>query len=513
MKTMKFKKALSLFVAAVLLIGACSGCGKKNEKTASGELEPVTLKCYIVGDLDPNKEVVLENLNKKLKEKINATLDIVEIPWSDYKKKYSLILASGENIDLIYTSSWCYFYTEARKGAFMPLEEEMIKKYAPRAYENLPKEAWDYVKIDGKISMLPQPQASIAAKNIVYREDLRKKYNVPEIKSFEDFEAYFKAIKENEKGMFPMNATVSTLENLFFAYMWEKEGYKPIHLTDALVTSIDDKKAEVKPIYDADSYKQWLDIAKDWNEKGYWSKDILSNKTNSDNAFLNGSSASTVCQYTSTIFSQSKMEAMHPDWELGVYSFEHDGKLPVSAYTSNGMAVASTSKNPERALMAYDLLAWDEDIYTAHTYGVEGVTFERTEEGYVKVPDGIDSAKSYKFGGLGIKMGVNNARYNKEDPSSAREEYGKYILDSEAGSKYGLSVPASVVPYDITPISNELTALSNAYTSYNNLLITGMSNESVEKQLSQFKKDAEIAGINKILKEVNKQKDEFLKQK
>lgn len=510
---MKLKKVLCLFVAAVILIGMFAGCGKKNEQASSGELEPVTLKCYIVGDLDSNKDVVLENLNKKLKEKINATLDIVEIPWSDYKKKYSLILASGENIDLIYTSSWCYFYTEARKGAFMPLEEEMIKKYAPNTYANLPKEAWKYVKIDGKISMLPQPQASITAKSIVYREDLRKKYNVPEIKSFEDFDAYFKAIKENESGMFPMNATVNTLENLFFAYMWEKEGYKPIHLTDALVTSSDDENGAVKPIYEVDSYKQWLDIARDWNAKGYWSKDILSNKTNSDNAFLNGSSASTVCQYSSTIFSQNKLEAMHPDWEMGVYTFKHDDKMPISAYTNNGMAVASTSKNPERALMAYDLLAWDEEIYTAHTYGIEGVTYETTDEGYIKVPDNVDSSKAYKFGGLGIKMGVNNAKFNKEDPSSARKEYGKYILDSEAADKYGLSVPVSVVPYDVTPISNELTALTNAYTSYNNLLITGMSKDSVEKQLSQFKKDAEIAGIKKIVKEVNKQKDEFMKQK
>ena len=504
------KKAVSILLVAIMLIGLFGGCSQKAGQTADGELAPVTLKCYIVGDIDQNKDVVLENLNNKLKEKINATLDIVEIPWSDYKKKYSLILASGENIDLIYTSSWCYFYTEARKGAFMPLEEDMIKQYAPNTYANLPAEAWDYVKIDGRISMLPQPQASIAAKNIVYREDLRKKYNVPEIKTFEDLEVYYKAIKENEPAMFPLNATVGTLENLFFAYMWEKEGYKPIHLTDALVTSADDATGSVKPIYEAESYKQWLDIAKDWNEKGYWSKDILSNKTNTDNAFLNGTSASTVCQYTSTIFSQDKLKAMHPDWELGVYSFEHNGKLPVSAYTSNGMAVASTSKNPERALMAYDLLAWDEDMYTAHTYGVEGVTFERTAEGYIKIPEGVDPATSYKFGGLGIKMGVNNARFNKEDASSAREEYAKYIIDSEAGSKYGLAVPASVAPYDITPVSNELTALSNAYTSYNNLLITGMSTDSVENQLEQFKKDAEIAGIQKILDEVNKQKDEFL---
>lgn len=505
------KRFVSFAIIAVMVIGILAGCGKKEVKTNTGELEPVTLKCYIVGDLDPNKDVVLENLNNMLKEKINATLDIVEIPWSDYKKKYSLILASGENIDLIYTSSWCYFYTEARKGAFMPLEEDMIKTYAPKTYENLPKEAWDYVKIDGKISMIPQPNASIAARAMVYREDLRKKYNVPEIKTFEDFDAYFKAIKENEPTMFPLNATVGTLENLFYAYMWEKEGYRPVHLTDALTTSADDKDCSIIPLYEAKSYKDWLNVAKDWNAKGYWSKDILSNKTSSDTAFLNGTSAATVCQYTTNIFSQSKMYAMHPDWEMGIYEFSHNGKLPVSSYTNNGMAIPSTSKNPERALMAYDLLAWDEDIYTAHCYGVEGKTYEKTADGYVKVPDGVDESKAYKFGGLGLRMGINNKKFNKEDPSSALEEYSKYILDSEADKKYGLNVPAANIPYDVTSIANELTSLGNAHTSYNNLLITGMSKDSVEKQLEQYKKAAETAGINKILETVNKQKDEFLK--
>lgn len=509
----KFTRILCLVLALITMAATMSGCKEKKVSTTNpGELEPVTLKCYVVGDIDPNKDKVLENLNKKLQAKINATLDIVEIPWSDYKKKYSLILASGENIDLIYTSNWCFFYTEARKGAFMPLDEEMIKTYAPNTYEKTAKETWDYVKIDGKISMLPQPGKGLGAKSLIYREDLRKKYNVPEIKKFEDFDTYFQAIKENEPGMFPMNATVGNMENLFFSYMWEKEAIKPVFLSDSLVVSAADPEGKIKPLYEVASYKEWLDIAKRWNEKGYLSKDILSAKTSSETAFVNGTSASTVAQYTSTLFSQAKMYEMHPDWEMGVYEFRYDDKFPTSAYTNNGMAIAATSKNPERALMAYDLLAWDEDIYTAHCYGVEGVHFERTADGYVKLPEGIDPASAYKYGGLGIKMGVNNYNYNKEDPSSALEEYAKYVLDGEAGKKYGMDAPTAILPYDSSMFSNELTALSNVHTSFNNLLITGMSKESVESQLKQFKASAETAGIGKIITELNKQRAEFLKK-
>ncbi len=509
----KIFRLMSVLVVLSLMLSVFAGC-KNNETNVGedGELPYVKLKCYVVGDMSIGSDEVLANLNSMLKEKINAELEIIELSWSDYKSKYSLVLSSGEPIDLIYTSNWCYFYSEGKKGAFTPLSEEMIKKYAPNTYAEVPSEAWNYVKIDGEICMLPQHHRAMTTRAITYREDLRKKYNVPEIKNFEDLEVYFDAIKKNEPTMFPFHANVSDMENLYYAYTWQEEGYRPTSISDAIATSgssYDD--ITIKPIYEVESYKKWANIAKKWYEKGFWSKDILSNKTTAENAFLSGTSAAFVSQLTSTVYSQNKALRDNPDWELGQLLLLNNGKTHVNGYTANGMAIPSTSKNVERALMAYDLLSTDKDFYVAHAYGIEGKTYEVSPEGYYVYPEGYVSGKGYQFNGLKLQMGMNNLNYNNDDISAAHELYREYVADPEAPTKYGVDVVGTYIPFDTGNFANELSILSNIVKNVNNLIITGAGTDSVDAQIAKYKSEAEKAGIKTIIDDANKQKDEFAK--
>lgn len=508
------KKRVRIFaamLAVMLMITFVCSCGKKSEDVASGgELPYVKLKCYIVGNLAPQSNIVLENLNKMLKEKINAELEITEMSWGDYKNKYSLVLASGENIDLIYTSNWCFYYTEAKKGAFLALDD-MIEKYAPDSYAMTPKDAWDTTKVNGHIYMMPQHNGPMITRAVAYREDLRKKYNVPEIKTFEDLEAYYDAIKANEKGMFPLFATVGDIQNLASAYMWTKGGERCTNLGDCLVIDYDDEKSRIYPVYESETYKEWANIAKRWYEKGFWSRDILSNKTLGQTAMLNGTSASCCVQLTSTLYTQNELEKNHPDWELGTLLLDYNGKSATLPNTQNGMAIPATSKNPERALMAYNLLSSNQEFYDAHVYGVEGVTYKKNEDGSYAVPDNYVNGEGYTFGGLGIRMGMNDQRLNHDDNSVARAEYIKYVADPEAAQKYGWKNTAALAYYDTDDYINELTSFQNVHSVYNNLLIVGADSNTVEKQLEGFKKEAETAGVKKIVEKVNEQKDELLK--
>lgn len=508
----KFVRILSLLVVLCLALGIFAGCGKTKEvATNDGELPFVKLKCYVVGDMSIGSDEVLANLNTMLKEKINAELEVIELSWSDYKSKYSLVLSSGEPIDLIYTSNWCYFYSEGRKGAFMPLEEDMLKKYAPNAYAEIPEDAWNYVKIDGKISMLPQHYRAMSIRAITYREDLRKKYNVPEINTLEDLEVFFDVIKEKEPTMFPFNANIGDMENLYYAYMWQEEGLRPVSLTDALCTSVDDENLTIKPVYDTASYKKWGEIAKKWYEKGYWSRDILSNKTTSENAFLSGTSAAMISQLTSTVYSQNKAITKNPDWELGQILLLHNGKGPINTYTSNGMAIPSTSKNVERALMCYDLLSTDKEFYDAHVYGIKDKTYKVTEEGYYAYPDGYEAGKGYAFNGLKIQMGMNNPKLNNDDSSMSTDIYKKYVADINAPSEFGIDTPGAYIPFDTANFANQLSTLSGVVKNVNNLIITGAGKDSVDVQLEKYKQDAKKAGVDVIIEDATKQKDEFLK--
>ncbi len=51
----------------------------------------------------------------------------------------------------------------------------------------------------------------------------------------------------------------------------------------------------------------------------------------------------------------------HPEWDAQVGDALYDTPAMIRSFLANGMGIFSKSKNPERALMALDLLRNDED--------------------------------------------------------------------------------------------------------------------------------------------------------
>ena len=157
------KKLLAMLLAGTLSLTALAGCGddKGNESQSSGSgeqqeqssgqeqqepggadetgktyngqdvSEPVELVMYYIGDKTEDQDKVLEEVNKILQEKINATLVLKNMSASDYTTKYSLTIAGGETIDMIYTSTWAYYQSEAGKGAFAEVTDQIISDYMP----------------------------------------------------------------------------------------------------------------------------------------------------------------------------------------------------------------------------------------------------------------------------------------------------------------------------------------------------------------------------------------------
>lgn len=117
---MKRKKWLSLALSVVMAAGVLTGCGgssssdssqeesasesdESSEETAEtvGDLdtsEEVEIVMYVVSDRPAGQDVVDDNLNELLKEKLNCTLKINWIAWSDYSNKYPLFSLQEKNL-------------------------------------------------------------------------------------------------------------------------------------------------------------------------------------------------------------------------------------------------------------------------------------------------------------------------------------------------------------------------------------------------------------------------------
>jgi putative aldouronate transport system substrate-binding protein len=48
----------------------------------------------------------------------------------DYLQKYPLLFASGEDFDLVYTSNWALYNSQAIRGGFFEISKEFLNRYA-----------------------------------------------------------------------------------------------------------------------------------------------------------------------------------------------------------------------------------------------------------------------------------------------------------------------------------------------------------------------------------------------
>src|SRR4051794_1126009 len=117
------KKRLVVLLALMLSIGtilaACSNDSSTSEKGEKGD-KPYEIKWYTIGTPAKDNEKVFKEVNKYLKEEINATVKMTQIDWGDWAQKSQVMINSGEPFDIIFTNGTDYVQN-AQKGAFVAL--------------------------------------------------------------------------------------------------------------------------------------------------------------------------------------------------------------------------------------------------------------------------------------------------------------------------------------------------------------------------------------------------------
>ena len=225
MKNRLFKKAIAMATTLTMLTGlsACGNSGTQNVGTgasggqnASGNegisedspykdmgfdlSEHEDIICYAVGERPTDMDLVLEKLNDEyLGPWLNASLQVEFISWGDLGTKYSLLLSGGDKVDLIYTSSWCNYNSEAGNGAFKELSEDFLKTYLPYSYPQQAPESWEQASISGVVYAIPKNFSTFTSYNVfVLRKDLADKYGIGEINSWDSMKEALYTIADNE---------------------------------------------------------------------------------------------------------------------------------------------------------------------------------------------------------------------------------------------------------------------------------------------------------------------------
>ena len=493
------KNILSLSLAAVLAAGTVPAYAETAKEYNGNDVsEPVELTLYYVGNEYGDEEMIFERVNEIMKEKINATINFKALSLSDYATNYSLLLAGGEEIDLIFACDWCYFLDEAGKGAFLEITDEMIDQYMPQTAASQAEASYQMAVVDGKLYYIPCCKIGYGHPAVLIRGDLREKYGLEKLSSKDDLYEYLKAVAADEESgvAYAYNASldgkklqdlIATTGNSFLSIDGNNYFYYKYEEGKTDYTAED-----VFFLFETEEFRQFAEEMKELSEAGVWSKSSINNQTTVNDSFLNGTSALFIENLgTCGNIANSVMQS-NPEWKPEIYDLNLD-QVSVAEYDNGGYAVPYTSKNVERALMALDILKNDPDAYVTIRYGIPGYHITINEDG--------TWSQAEHYGGWSYGAAPS---WGLKNTLLEMDQEGIFPTVPELMKTWGeISVdkPTVFFTFSTTDISDAWASLGEVYTQYIPLLQLGLADD-IDGWLDEFFDMAEAAGLDEIKESV-----------
>lgn len=547
------KKVLALLLASAMVVGLV-GCGSstsdttaattegtKEEAAAATEetadegttetaaidtSEHVVITYMTTGDKPSGTQAVLDEtlaeLNKILTEKVNAELEIYFISWTDYLSNYNLTLAQMDgSVDLVGTASdWLDAWPNAKNGAFLELSEDMLKTYAPQTWASVTPEHWELCKYNGEIYLMPEDNyAQWTNHGFIYRQDWASEAGLTSgVKSWEDLTTYFKYVKEAYPDIIPWDSDGTQYAQMANGWISSHSNFVAVDgvCSGALWGGTkDDLYTITTPAYtDTDSMVEYAKLMKQWDEIGVWKTDVLNNTASSNRDDYRIGRVAAEQHHTQTwtdlcsATAANTIYADDPDAESGFFYFgEETGNVVALSITHGAMAVSAGSKNPERALMVYDLLRNDPECYKLLVYGIEGVSYDindvglRVEpEGYNADTDNINGTTNYWWG-RNDDLEIKDASRNWDAIEQLYAEYNNIKIDYP----YGQFVP------EVDDIQAKINNVNEVYTNYTKQISFGKYQGTAEEIVAEMQAALKAAGIEDVTAALQAQFDALYK--
>lgn len=520
----KLNLGILVLVMFALVLSACSSNSNSNAPVASNNVggnaaagidnsKEVTLSMYLLGEAPKGMPEVLTELNKKLKEDINATIDLNYIGWGEVQSKYPLVLASGEDVDIIFAADWNFYVQEAMKGAYYELNEDLLNTYMPLHMEKLDPLALKAAEINGIPYMVPTATPDRKASVALIRRDLREKYGIPEITKFSELGPYLEAIKQNEPDMIPLNLDSQfDLPTPFIYLTNEKIAYTggPIDsgnpMAQGVTYDFEDTSGAVfttveEPFLSAGKFA--ANTMKEWYDKGYVNKNPYANKTRSKDNFCEGLSGVALGNSldVGSVTEQCAAKGIEVDI---ITSLSPQGYAQQNTWLNNGLAVAANSDNPERALQAMDLIMQDPEYVYLTTFGIEGKNYIVTENDAIALPEGVTSENNT------FPADSSGFWFVNKDILKPMATWPQSYVDhrNSLGDKLKPVLYAGFT-FNSESVKVQIANIANVSTQYGSPIFVGAVKD-VYEAYTQLTEKLQAAGIDKVKAEVEKQAQQYL---
>lgn len=507
------KKCVSWAIALVWLVLAATGCrsgggGGEGDSAAAGELEPVTLAIVLPGERPAGMDDVIAEAERRMAGSLNVKLDVSFVPWSELASRTQVMLASGDDVDLIFDAPWVHLSQMIAAGYYEPLEE-LLSRYGQEAAAVRPGQMFAANKFLGRIYALPLGNSFLDGRTYVVRQDIREKLGVPPIRTYDDLIAFAYKVKESGANVAPLLTSGQPVAKdqswaAFRAFMtYDPELLRSDALGQSIMLYYKNNDGTVYNLFDEmePSVWSWIEEARRLYTDGLIHPDILAIKD--VNAVFEAGDAAVLATNGFGVPTRmgTALAANVPGARAEAVTFMsmREGEATTNFKQANFLAVPRTSKHKERAMM---FLNWTarQDNYDLLAYGIEGRDYEQAGDGaYRPLPGGRYGYFPYAWV-WNPTLDRKNADLDPE--AAARVAFYDAATNLRASILTGFS-------FDPAPVANEIALYGAIEDNYYSALFNGV--EDPTATWNAFK--AEGAGYLKVIQvELQKQIDAFLQR-
>lgn len=527
----KTQRILAVILSVLMMVSVFSACGKTAESTNnpatpgnSGDnnsapatqdgpdiSKEVTIQWMYHGSSVSDDKAVMEEINKYLKEKINAKLEMIWCSWSDFDDRARLAVQGGDPIDIYFTSSWTptlEYAAAARQGVFVRLdnpENNLLEKYAPNLFNEISPVLADAARTDGAdgVGIYAIPTYKEIAQQYTWdiNTDILKKYGytVDDVKDFYQLGPILETIKQGEgKDFYPLFPEPAVLERLV--------NNNDLVDGDSLLAyefdPVDPAKSGVKIVsrYETEGYKKFVEQMHQYYQKGYISPEMASAQT-MVNARVSAQNAAKYAISTQTYYPGYEVQTSAERGITVVYKPSHTAIISTTSARGAMQAISTLSDDPGRALMFLNLVNTDPKLITMLAYGIEGMHYTKMSDGRVSFDKAMRETYRPWKAGLGKQSIIP---LMEDEPSNFIDLFNNYNNSAKP-------VPILGFAFNADPVKTEIAALANVAAEYRDALNSGAVDPA--EKLPEFINKLKANGIDKVVAEAQRQLDEFMAAK
>ncbi|PAF29146.1 ABC transporter substrate-binding protein [Paenibacillus sp. 7516] len=480
-KRKSFSLVLALLMAVTLVLSACGGSESASESGGAGD-DSVELIWYTIGTPQKDVNKVMEEVSKYTKEKINATVTMKMVDWGDYPQKMQVNVASGEPMDILFTSSGGFDYVQnARKGAFLELDE-LLPKYGKDLMEAIDPAFLSGSKVDGHNYGIPANKELPQQEVWRFNKTLLDKYklDISNIRTLDSLEPLLKTIKENEPSVTPF-----AMDKNYVPYV----PYDYVIQNLPMAIKLDTTDYKLVNILETPEMKEALTTMNKYYKAGYVSAEAATtgstnDLTTSGNWFLDRAQTQPLAD------NQWSASYGYPV----VSTPASDAIITNTSVQGSIMAISANSEYPEKAMEFLNLLNTDPVLRNMVDSGIEGTHYKKVDDTHM---ENLAESKNYDM--PSYSLGNNMLLYlNNNDPDNKWDEFKKFNAE-------GVNSPILSFNFDASNVSTELTAVQNVKEQYWAALMTGTLDPATN--LDQVIEKFNQAGLEKVMAEAQSQLD------